>query len=510
MLARVEQLMPEHIDGFERWLNEGRHTEIVSYQTVAKLIACLRLVHQDQQGAISPRTLARLRYVGIHYYSPGKPRDAYSDRIASALREAARQDVLAAHRRIAVQGAAVQRDGPAEGSAELRAAYRMVMARIDEDGTIGFERPVYKYLYWLRHEEGLDTAGLIDELHGHLYLNVNDVVAFLVLLSLDTGLEIECCKGLTVACLKNAAGGYVDIEYCKRRARGAEWKRLRVRDGGGTTPGGLVRLALRLGERARARLATDSLWAYFCTGRLVAGVGHPSTEVLAAFAARHGITDDDGRPLNLVLARLRKTQRSQWYRRTEGQLERFAVGHSREVAANHYADIPALRALHEAAVADGLTDALDAALAPRLVMPDEEARMRAAPTTADPDVPPAEVAAFPDGAQDLWLASCSAFYASPFGRTGEACPVPFWGCLECKNAVITATKLPALIAFMDFMVAQREALSSADWAAKFGRVHARIAEQILPAFPEAEIAAARCVAASQSDLIHLPPEAGAA
>ena len=55
---------------------------------------------------------------------------------------------------------------------------------------------------------------------------------FLCFSRLETGLEIECCKELTVDCLQNASNGTVEITYLKRRARGAEHKRLRVRDGG--------------------------------------------------------------------------------------------------------------------------------------------------------------------------------------------------------------------------------------------------------------------------------------
>jgi hypothetical protein len=191
-------------------------------------------------------------------------------------------------------------------------------------------------------------------------------------------------------------------------------------------------------------------------------------------------------------------------------MEQFAVGHTAEVAANHYADIPALRPLHEEAVAAGLQDALDAALMPRVVLPEAETRIRGDPTTAELPMPSDEVVAFLDGAQDLWLASCSGFYASPFGDKGQPCPVPFWGCLDCGNAVITSRKLPSLIAFLRFMVAQRDNLHAADWAAKFGRAHRRIAEQILPAFPAAVVAAAETIAASQAGLLCLPPEAGAA
>ena len=508
-LLRLESIGPEHINGFERWLRDGRHAETTTYQIMAKVIAFLRLMHEERPEAASPHLLARLRHVVGRYHGKGRPRDAYSDRVAGALREAAQRDVLAVHHRIAVGGEAVLRDGSAEGDDETRAAYRMAMQRLDRDGTISCNLPVYRYLYWLRRDAGIDNETLCDDLHGHLYLSNFDVVPFLVLLSLETGIEIECCKGLTASCLKNPSGGSVEIEYCKRRARGAEWHRLRVRDGSSGTPGGLVRMVLRITERARRQLGTDNLWCYFCQGRLIAGVGHPRDTVLAAFVDRNSILDDDGQPLKLVLARLRKTHKAEWYRRTNGQMEQFAVGHTAEVAANHYADIPALRPLHEQAVAAGLQDALDAALAPRIVSPEAEARMRAAPAAADLPVPPAEVLAFLDGAQDLWLASCGGFYASPFGTKGQPCPVPFWGCLDCSNAVITSRKLPALIAFMAFMEAQRENQPSADWAAKFGRAHRRITEQILPAFPVSVVAAARTVAESQTGLLHLPPEAAA-
>jgi hypothetical protein len=75
--------------------------------------------------------------------------------------------------------------------------------------------------------------------------------------------------------------------------------------------------------------------------------------------------------------------------------------------------------------------------------------------------------------------------------------------------VITSRKLPPLVQFLEFMTAQRDSLPAADWAAKFGRAHRRIAEQILPAFPAAIVAAARTVAASQASLLHLPPEVAA-
>jgi len=92
---------------------------------------------------------------------------------------------------------------------------------------------------------------------------------------------------------------------------------------------------------------------------------------------------------------------------------------------------------------------------------------------------------------------------------GQACPTPYWSCLDCGNAVITARKLPALIAFLGFITAQRETLAQDDWEAKFGRAHRRIRDQIIPTFPKAVVAAARDTAANTPGLVYLPPEASA-
>ncbi len=155
--------------------------------------------------------------------------------------------------------------------------------------------------------------------------------------------------------------------------------------------------------------------------------------------------------------------------------------------------------------------ALDAALRPCVLSSEEEGAVLADPeqATSLPVAGTAAIGALLGGEQDVWLASCAGFYKSPFGLEGEACPSPFWGCLECSNAVITARKLPALLAFLNFIRAQRQALSEGDWIAKFGRVHGRIADQILSRFADAEIEEARQIAASDPALIYLPPEAAA-
>jgi len=314
-------------------------------------------------------------------------------------------------------------------------------------------------------------------------------------------------KALRADSLCNPASGTVEIAYVKRRARGSEWKRLRVRDGASSTPGGIIRTLIELTAAARRHNPSDSLWVYFHTGRLDDRITLHQQDMIDNWVARHGIVDDAGQPLRLLLSRLRKTHKALWYAKTQGNMARFAIGHTSEVAARHYADLPSLRHLHEQAVADGLNDALASALQPRIVTPEEEAIARRAPSKLRLSVPAAEARRALSGQQDVWLASCSGFHNSPFAPAGEPCSEPFWGCLECRNAVITARKLPSVIAFLNFIVTRRAEMTEADWWAKFGRPWSRITRQILPAFSDAVVTQAREKAKALDRQPYLPPEA---
>jgi hypothetical protein len=496
-----EDLRSHHVDGFEAWLEAGGLSRTHLFTVLVKVVAILRRIAAEPDAGVSTDLRERLRYVSAKSFQRARPRDAYSPFVARQLRDAARGDVEQLFRRLG---------GPAaiEGDAALRRATAAVEAVIGEHGRIGHEHPAFKSLYFIRRRRHLPISTLIDDLHGRHHLLARDLPPLLVLLSLETGLELECCKALTIDCLRNPSAGTIEVAYMKRRARGAEHKSLRVRDGGLGTPGGLIRRLIEATAIARRHCPSDNLWVYLCQGRLRSGVDH-SQEMTDAWTRRHAIVDDDGQPLRLLLSRLRKTHKALWYRKTEGHMARFAVGHTIEVAAQHYADIPSLRPLHEAAVADAFEEVVAAARAPILLTPEQEADWRAMPEHADGIVAPDAVAPLLDGDQDVWLASCAGFYASPYGRPGEPCPQPFWGCLDCGNAVITVRKLPAILAFLAFIETEREGLTAADWRAKFGHVYARITNQVLPAFSEAVIAEARAALGTTPPPVYLPPEARA-
>ncbi|MEU5093433.1 hypothetical protein [Streptomyces sp. NPDC020996] len=184
----------------------------------------------------------------------------------------------------------------------------------------------------------------------------------------------------------------------------------------------------------------------------------------------------------------------------------FVQGHSPDVAAAHYANIPSLRDLHEQAVADGLQDALDEARTPSVLTPEEEQLLIEQPAEAPQllGIAPQEVEPLLSGESDLWLSSCRNFFDSPFGTKGKACPVSFFGCLGCGNAVITRRKLPAILAFLNHIEAERARTPQAEWTARFGGVHQQILRLILPRFSESDVLSARAVAESTEPLLFLP------
>lgn len=503
MPGALKDLTVALIDDYETWLEQHPGGRIHQRHLLAAVIGVLRVGAEENMALLPPLLLPRLRFLGHGPVGGSIPRDAYSGRIAEALRVAARSQILDAQNRIALGENLPPH--PAEVVAcPMMAAHRdAVLAEIAAHGRIATSHPAFKRFVNMAGRRKIDIR--IEAPHSGFHLVQKDLAAFLILLALETGMEAESLIRLKADCLVNPTKGYVEIAYHKRRARGAEWKRLRVRDGGSRTPGGLIRLALALTERARRHRGSDRLWVLWT----VAGLRPASDDGprdLDRFAADHGLTDDDDKPLHINLSRLRKTQKAEWYRRTGGQMEQFAVGHTVAVAARHYAEIPALAHIHDAALADAFHDALDAAW----IVPVESAAPPALLAASDNLMQVHIDNQIDPHPQDLWLARCGDFFASPFADRGRACPTPFWGCLECRNAVISEAKIPALLAFQAFMAGQRSALSAEDWAVKFGRAFARITHQILPSFPPRAVEAARAAdPAEAAHPLYLPIEATA-
>jgi hypothetical protein len=509
----LRDLPPGLLDDFEGHLAGDVPNPRTGYGFFMNVVALLRHLRDADPRTLHPTMPARLRFglTATPYPRPASDAvDAYSPQVAAALREACRKQVREAVQRITVTSEALLAKGgdPRGRGWDDRANLlweierRGVMSPDDLAAASGRSRN------WAARQG-------LTELHRLLYPTEADLAAMAIIFALDTGLEPDSLRNLTVDCRKNPARGYVEVEYLKPRRHGHEWNRMRVRDGNATTPGGLLRLVLRLTRRARAHLGDQETALWVCYQPQHGRISRSSLKThersgAAALVRRHGITDAGGQPLTIELRRLRKTYKAEFYQVTGGQLPLLAQGHSRQVAAAHYADIPALRHVHEGAIADGLAEGLSEALQLRVLSPAEEQVLACDPQQA-PDLAglePAQAGPLLAGKLDLWLSACRDFTASPFAAPGKPCPVPFWSCLDCPNAIITSRKLPAILAFLDHIEAQREAMSADAWAQLHGGTRERILTQILPAYPPHLTPAARPIAEPDNPLRNLPPMMG--
>ncbi|QMU75975.1 hypothetical protein GXW83_09740 [Streptacidiphilus sp. PB12-B1b] len=498
---RVCDLRPRHLDDFESYLRE-RHPEHsrTPYSRIADIVWVLRRL-ADKDSGLPADMLRRLSHTSVGPIGSYAPRDAYPPHVVEQLRSAARAEVDQAVRRLTLDGPALL----AEGSDPRTAGW-------DSDANVLWE--INRSRGTVTRQSLVPTIGdKVASAHSPgrlapmLYPTSRDIFALLLLFCLESGMELEAVRELNHDCLKNPNRGYVHVEYLKRRRHGQEWNRIRVRDGSPRSPGGLLRLALRLTAQVREVTGSPALWQYRqAAGVLCTRLSPPvATSMATRFVAAHQLSDH-GEPLVLNLSRLRKTYKAAVYKATGGRMSAFVQGHSPDVAAAHYADIPSLRDLHEQAVADALQDALTDAQAPTVLTPQEEAQLAQHPNDADEllGIPAEDLAQFLSGESDLWLSSCRSFFDSPFGAKGKPCPVSFFACLGCGNAVITRRKLPAILAFLNHIEAERARMPAADWAARFGKAHQQILQLILPKFSEVDVLNAKAIAESSEPLLFLP------
>jgi hypothetical protein len=498
----LEDLTPGLLDAYEHRLLAGYGDKSkLPYAAMVDVVHLLKVAHRQHPAALGIDMQARLGFSTTAARSVTNPLDCYPLPVFEAMQAKAIEDVRSTRDRI-LRGEHLVRAGEDPEiagwtleNALWHIAHRGPLTQADR------RRP------GLLHQ--LNRLGGIRRLNSMLFLTAADLVPFQVLLTCQTGLEPECIRGLRADCLVNPARGFVSIAYVKAQAHGQSGKAMRVSDGGALHyPGGVLRLALRLTQHARQRLGTDWLWVEVADAGLLVSFDGPRTMSLyfQAWLVRHGLhtmTDRGGRLVRLDLRRLRKTYKSLRYRRSGGVLDDFADGHTKEVAAGHYANIEAHRELHETAVENGLREALDVALAPPVVLGDDGTRLDSGAAPLEPG----EVRAALSGQSDVFLASCKDFYASPYSiKKGAGCPVAVWGCLECPNAVFTTRHLPGILSFLAFVEEQRDELPGAEWKARYGLARDRIVQGIRPRFTADQIATAQAIAEAGNARLRLPAQ----
>ncbi|MEU9303371.1 hypothetical protein [Streptomyces sp. NPDC048269] len=498
----VDDLEPELLDAYESMLiAEYGQDSKEPYVIMSCLVALLRFVREAHPGGIDPAFAARLGYATADANRRRmKPLDSYPLPVFEAMEAAALASVGEIRDRI-LEGehlAATGSDPAVHGWDRLE----NILWHTEHHGPLS---PVHSRI------PGVIRHGGIREINTRLFLTNEDVIPFQILLACQTGMEPEGIKQLQTGCLANPARGYVSLAYVKRRARGNPHKTLRVRDSGTLrSPGGVVRLALRLTRRARGLVEAPDLWVTVSrrTGEVTARFVERivvDTPYRRAWMDAHGITgmqDRGGASVTLDLRRLRKTYKSQQYLRAGGILPDFASGHTPEVAGRHYADIGAHEEIHDQAVEAGLAQALAVVLPSPVILDDDGRRLDEGTVEIAPDA----VRDALSGATDVWLSSCQDFFASPYAvKRGAPCPVPPWVCLECPNAVFGTRHLPAVLSTLATIERQREEFSAAEWQSRFGIAHQRITTGVVARFSTAQIATARAIAEGDGVRLALPP-----
>ncbi len=488
---RLALLEPHVITAWEGHLLATK-APVMAWERSSGLLSLLRAGPE----LLSPAMSARVQYGSALDKPSTLPLEPYSPYVAAQLITACEKEILATVERLA-EGTRLMDEGVDPGrDRELWKLRANQLVAVAERGVLPITRASTV------QELGSWVTGLgVRRLYAYLYLSSRDLVPFLTLFILKSGMELPSAVELRSDCLSSAGGGYVMVSYTKRRSGRVSPPPLRVKDGGRTTAGGLLRLVLGLTELSRQHSDDDLIFTAINTGgrQFFAGLTEPQLRRESrAFTARHGIHDDDSKPLGAIsFRRLRKTQKALRYIAARGQLDVMATGHSIEVAGTHYANVRALDDFHEQAVERALNQALGADTSGGATVMDEdtEAALAAGDRRVAEQLRLSDEAAeqAARGGTDLWLAGCRDFFDAPHGSPNTPCATPYFGCVGCANALVGPSKLPAIHAFIRHAERQAEVLAEPVWEAIYGLAYAG-AVDIIGRFSRAENEAARLIA----------------
>lgn len=201
-------------------------------------------------------------------------------------------------------------------------------------------------------------ADLIGIHHGRLDGPDSETMGVLMLIvAMRTGINATPLMEMTRDCLKPHPfmPNLMLLHSFKRRGKGAQSQSIRqtamhdtqttIRMDGVA----ILRKALELSEELIPLVPDelkDRIWLYRCgqQGRSQMVACLNASTAAAAFrniVKRHGLLADDGKPLRVTLAGLRKTMENRLWKLTDGDLATVAsiMGHAPQVADNHYLNL---------------------------------------------------------------------------------------------------------------------------------------------------------------------------
>jgi hypothetical protein len=373
---------------------------------------------------------------------------------------------------------------------------------IDRDADVPRSGPRRFAASWVR------SLGSIEEHFAMLHLTVNDVVAFVVLLTGLTGQNRATIvnapaghhradgyaggPGVAVVALDKPRRGrhrHMDVALVDLPLWAADGKDAAT-GAGLSTPFGVYSLLHDLAGPARARIRSDKLIAWWAGrgGGVAGGFRNGLTaHQVADWAERRGILADppsgEG-PVPLLGVTLRRL------RLTFNELQQRPVAHTERTLANEYlARNRGNLAEYQRVVAAALEQEVAKART------HEQIGMLSAEDIAEAATAPARVAArhgmdaatltrLLAGQLDTVLGGCIDHTGGPH-HPGRACRASFMLCLSCPCARAAPQHLPVQVLVHDELAGRRPAVTPLRWTQRFALPHAQLADLLERAGPVA-------------------------
>lgn len=459
-----------------------------------------RTLKELPEEALDGSAKERLLYIHPQGSPTRTPRDSYSSYVVDQLVAACRERIPEIVTRLTVEAERLLSSGTDPRGRDIEPWCQQA-----NQAWLANELGPLPFNYLSSHKNAMlreRGAPSLVSINSRLYPTALDLVPFFVLFTLETGWTHSEIMEMHLDCQSNLTRDHVTLTTTKYRA-GHKKHSERFRANGHFSPGGLVAKIIAITQRLRRFTQLPFLFVAADGARVVkVRFRAQVTEALGVFCAQIRLKDDDGSLLTTIQpSRLRKSHKERWYKKTNGQIDRFArQDHSPAVAGVHYGNIPALAETHDATIEDAQRAALQAVLKPRVAIstrPDKIAE------EAELDVSEAKDLA--TGARDMWVSGCLDVRASPFGKKGEVCKSRPGMCLECNNAVVLRRHLPRILAYRTWLENQREVISDAEWNSLHGMPYLNIERVILPRFPADMVAKAQAVASAAEAAPLLPP-----
>lgn len=368
----------------------------------------------------------------------------------------------------------------------------------------------------------------LKEAYCMLLPTTHDLLPFLVMLLIKTGLNMESILSLKRDCIVGygKTDNFERIRYKKGRGSHEELERP-FSNKGLFSPIGLIRAVRSITEPLLKHLPEDERNQLFIginfnnRGRRIVSWGKDvgshgrysgqASYITNMFNRRDpkrgnglfvswGLKGDQGEQLLFDSRRFRNFHFTARYRSTGdlGYVSRTVAKHhgsgGTDISSRNYLNNKANEDLHSDAVADALRELVDENTKGKIItseLPaDSQDKNIIESIAVENDESDELIEKIAKGEQDVFVAHCRDFYNQPGGKSGAPCSSP-WMCFDCENAIWTSRILPKVLAFLDFIEGQREALLEPEWKDKFYKPWSIIKYGILPRFDEDKVNAAR-------------------